>query len=100
MSPKETLTLQALKLKQLHTRGCSDPAFLEALLENAKPEGVPEPEMRNICALVSRPLFDKVEQLCGLLELSKRQFVEMALVEFVDKANQVMSEVAPFGDQE
>jgi hypothetical protein len=101
MSPKETLTLQALKLKALHTRGCSDPAFLEALLENATPEEKAQAtETRNICALVSLPLFDKVEQLCGLLELSKRQFVEMALVDFVAKANLVMAEVDPFSDQE
>lgn len=98
MSPKEVLTLQALKLKQLHTRGVSDPAFVEALLESAPAES--KSEMRNICALVSLPLFEKVEQLCSLLDLSKRQFVEMALVDFVAKADSVMADVNPFSDQE
>lgn len=84
MNTDEILTLQALKFKQLHVQGHSLPAdFVEQLIDQ-HPEV--KAKMRNICAFIDPSLFEKVENLCGILDLSKRQFVEMALQDFVQKA--------------
>jgi len=95
MTPSETLQLQALKLKQLHTRGSSTPgALLDEVIRQNPDEA--KAQLRNICALISPQLFEKVENLCSTLDLSKREFVEMALVEFVELAEKVLREVDPF----
>lgn len=53
------------------------------------------PSMKNICATIHISLFDKVESVTGLLNISKRQFVEHALIEAVEKANSIINEVNP-----
>jgi hypothetical protein len=94
MTPSETLKLQALKLKQLNTRGTSLPGALldEAIRQNPEIKT----QLRNICALISPELFDKVENLANVLDLSKREFVEMALIEFVQHSENVLAEIDPF----
>jgi len=92
MKPSETIRLQALKLKQ--TNQGAHHELIEALLA-ANPEEAKK-GMRNICALVSHQLFEEVESVCNLLGFSKRQVIEMALVEFVKQAHEIIEEVAPF----
>ena len=55
-------------------------------------------ELRNICALITAPLFAEVEGLANMLELSKRRIVEMALIEFLAKASEIVNEVNPLGE--
>lgn len=94
MTPSETLRLQALKLKQINTRGSSIP---DALLSEAiRQDPEVKAQFRNICALISPQLFEKVENLSNVLDLSKREFVEMALIEFVELAEKTLREVDPF----
>ena len=91
MNLDETLRLKALRAKELHQRG-SDMA--DQLLDHLAKDA-PE-QLRNICAHISVPLFDEVDQLCSLLEMSKRRFVELALVDAVQKAHAILHEVQPF----
>lgn len=98
MTPSEILLLQALKLKQsAHGDyvGMNNPfdQMLAPKVE-ADPEAFKD-EFRNICALITLPLFKDIEKLCNALDMSKREFVQLALVEFVDKANKVIAEVNP-----
>lgn len=51
---------------------------------------------RNICAKIWVGLFDEIEQYCGLLEISKRQFVESALIDMLEKTKQIFYEVDPY----
>jgi hypothetical protein len=94
MNTNQTLQLQALKIKQRNTQGFSaisgDPIgdFLEQPDVKAK--------MKNICAFISPQLFSEVEEMGDLLDLSKRQIVEMALVDFLNKAQSVLQEVDVF----
>lgn len=97
MNPSEIIQLHALKLKYMHHRGNSGGPDLIEWAAEQNPEAV-KAELRNICALISPGLFSEVENLCGVLDLSKRQFVEMALIEFVEKANAIFREVNPLGD--
>lgn len=85
MKTDEVLTLQALKFKELHTQGHNMPGRMVEQLIDQNPE-VKE-KLRNICAFITPGLFDQVENVCGVLDLSKRQFVEMALSDLVEKAN-------------
>jgi hypothetical protein len=94
MRTEETLLLQALKLKELNTRGYSGPDLIDSVI-NANPE-VAKEKMRNICAFVSVELFNNVEGVCQLLSLSKRQVVEMALLDFMEKASKVIEETDAF----
>ena len=94
MNSNETLRLQALKLKQLHTNGND---FSDALVDELiKQNPTENPPLRNICAFISPVLFDEIEGLCSMLSISKRRFVEMALVDLMAKANGIVEEVQPF----
>ncbi len=98
MTPSEILLLQSLKLKQsAHGTyvGVNDPfaGIFEAKVQ-ADPEAFKD-EFRNICALISAQLFKEVETLCTALDMSKRGFVQLALIDFVDKANKTITEVNP-----
>ena len=89
MTSDETLLLQALKLKQLGTTGHSlDSDVTERLLDQ-HPEEMKE-KMRNICAFVSISMFEEVANVCEVLSLSKRQFVEMALVDLLAKSHKIL----------
>jgi hypothetical protein len=89
MNLEETLRLKALKLKQLSEGGDFSDVILDQLVKDS-------PETRNICAHISVPLFDEVDNLCSLFEMSKRRFVEMALTDAIAKAHAVLGEVNPF----
>lgn len=98
MNTHETLLLQVLKFKQLNTRGHSLGHDVVGRMIESQPEA--KEKMRNICAFIAPELFEKVENLSGFLELSKREIVEMALLDFVEKANKIVEEVNPFPSDE
>lgn len=94
MNFNETIQLQALKLKQ-STKGNGE--FGDQMIDMALKQ---DPALggltRNICAHISVQLFDRVEQCCGMLDLSKRRFVEMALSEALDRAEAIVADIDPF----
>ena len=53
-------------------------------------------EFRNICAHISPQLFEEIESICSQLSISKRRFVEGALIEALKNATVIISEVQPF----
>jgi hypothetical protein len=90
MKTSEKLTLQALKLKELNTQGVSGPGdFVGQMVDQ---DDQLKAKLKNLCAYVSPALFDEVTQICELLDLSKRQVVEMAVRDFLDKAWDVLNE--------
>jgi len=91
MKTNELLTLQALKLKQLNTVGHTMSGALVDRMIDSSPEA--KEKLRNICAFITPKLFEDIENLCGILDLSKRQFVEMALRDLVEKAEATLSEL-------
>lgn len=98
MNFHETIQLQALKLKQ-STFGAG--AMNDTLVDMALQQ---DPTLggltRNICAHIPVPLFERVEQCCQTLELSKRRFVEMALIEALERAETIIAEIDPFSGVE
>lgn len=94
MTTRETLMLKALQFKETNTGGQLGEALLDQVLEK-QPEAA-----RNICAMISVPLFNEIETYCSLLDISKRRFVEMALQDLLEKTKSVVDEVQPFMDEE
>lgn len=94
MNTHQTLMLQALKIKQLNTQGFM--ATSGDLIGDFLEQPDVKAKMKNICAFISPQLFGEVEEMGNLLDLSKRQIVEMALVDFLNKAQAVIQEVDVF----
>lgn len=97
MRTDDTLRLQALKLKELNTRGYSGPNLVDSLIESNPDQA--KQKLRNICAFISPEMFTNVEGVCNLLSLSKREVVEMALSDFLEKADNIIEEVGSFPAQ-
>lgn len=89
MKSEEILMLQALKLKKLNTRGFDGPDLIEHLVDQNEEA---KAKLRNICAFISPQLFEEINSLTNLLDLSKREFVEMALQDLVAKAHAVIND--------
>ena len=96
MNSSDTIRLHALQFKKQLSGSGTSGVLLDSILEQ-DPE-VAAKAMRNICALISPELFDKIEEYCNALEFSKREVVEMALIDFMEKAKKIMEEVKPFED--
>lgn len=48
------------------------------------------PETRNVCAKVSPGLADRIDQVCQLLDIRKRAFLEAAFIEALYEAEEIM----------
>lgn len=97
MTTDEILTLQALRFKESHFHATS--SALESAIEQEGEAG--QIPLRNICALISVPMFQDIEVYCQMLNLSKRKFVELALSDLLIKTQAVIDKVQPFpADQE
>lgn len=46
--------------------------------------------IKNVCAKVSTQLADEIDGICALLGISKRRFLEAAMLEAVAKAKEIM----------
>ncbi|HIE54731.1 MAG TPA: hypothetical protein EYP90_06060 [Chromatiaceae bacterium] len=49
-------------------------------------------EIKNVCAKVSYKLADEITDVCALLGVSKRAFVEAALIDAVAKSREILDE--------
>lgn len=70
--------------------------MLEKIVNPNNLEETEKVKMRNVCALISVQLFDRLEQTCGLLDLSKRQFIEASLIEALDRADEIVQNEGVF----
>ena len=52
--------------------------------------------LRNVCAKLSVELVDRLDNALGVLSMSKRQFIEMAIIEALDEVDKVLQEVDAF----
>ena len=89
----ELIRLKALQLKSANS-GQSNAELIESQLQ--LPEVSEGFKLRQVCAMVSPQLFDELEGTCELLGVSKRRFVEGALIDAIDRAAVIVSEVDPF----
>lgn len=52
--------------------------------------------LRNVCAKLSVPLVERLDNALSVLDISKRHFIELALIEALDKVDQVLEDVDAF----
>ena len=96
MNPLQELLYQkALTYKQLTKKGTTNDHFFESLFEGADSKIV-----KNVCAKISVPLSDELDNVCGLLNITKRQFIESAIVHALDESKNVMRELDLFDEVE
>lgn len=55
-------------------------------------DGAESPEIKNVCAKLSVKLADEIENICAVLDVSKRRFIEAALLEAVHRAKRIMDQ--------
>lgn len=74
--------------KALHfisTRRNAD--LLDLIAEDRLEANIP---LKNVCAKVTPQLADQIDEVVGLLGVSKRRFLEAAFVEAVQRAHEIM----------
>lgn len=88
MNTRETLILKALQSKALQAG--ADNAFLDVLLSQ-NPEQADQ-LTKNVCARIPIELARDMEGLGALLDLNKREIITLAIRDFLDKANDTLTE--------
>lgn len=88
MNLDEVLQLQVLKLKATQSGQVFSGRLVDQLIEQGEGEG--KVEVRNMCAKVSPQLYESLEQVCSLLDMTKRQFIEAAVADAVGKAEDLI----------
>jgi hypothetical protein len=85
MNFDERIQLQVLKLKSLNS-GIGG-RMLDQLLDQAGENH----QIRQMCAKVSSLLIEDLENVCTILDMSKREFIESAVSEALEKAHEVIN---------
>lgn len=80
MNLDEMIQLGTLKLKADMQGLGVERLFGEAVFEDHKDK------LRNVCALISPELFEALDDACQKLSVTKRQFIEAAIAEGVQRA--------------
>lgn len=73
--------------KTLHLINGSDHG---SLMDLASSDPDYQSQLKNVCAKVSVQLSEKIDSVCGMLDISKRTFIEAALIQAVEQAEAVM----------
>lgn len=56
--------------------------------------------LKNVCAKLSVQLSDEIDRVTNLLDVSKRRFIEAALVDALNEANRIIGEEIDLDDEE
>jgi hypothetical protein len=88
---KKSILEQKLTYKALGFMFDDSDRLLDHMIESGN-EDVKK-HFKNVCAALSMPLIERLENTLGLLNMSKREFFELAIIEALNKADEVMKEV-------
>ena len=88
MNTRETLILKTLQSKALQAG--ADNGFIDVLLSQ-NPEQADQ-LTKNVCARIPIELARDMEGLGALLDLNKREIITLAIRDFLDKANDTLTE--------
>jgi len=83
---KEFLTYKALAFK--HRTSAMD-LIGEGMIE----EGEVNIEMKNVCAKLSKELSDDIDKTVNFLDIRKRRFIELAIIQALEDAKNIIEEV-------
>ena len=67
---------------------------IDNVLEN--PDVVASLKLRTVCTALDPSVFERLDGLCQLLEIPKRRFAEMALIEAMERAESIIKDMNAF----
>lgn len=70
---------------------------VDRMLEKEMAAGAPH--VKTVCAPISIELFDRLTETLGLLDISKRTFIEAAIIAALDQADAIIAQVDIFEGQ-
>jgi hypothetical protein len=70
--------------------------LFDHLLESGQLVETGSVELRNVCAKLSVELAERLDNTLSVIDMSKRQFIEMALIEALDKVDQAVESLDAF----
>lgn len=91
MTPDQFMLMKVLKAKQLNDVG-SDVDLLDHFMKQEGNQEELRKQLKNLCAYVSPHLASEVEQLCDFLDITKREFIEKAIIDYVAKAQSIIEQ--------
>lgn len=80
----EILTYRALAFKHGHS--------VSGIIDAAISDGQAPSATKNVCAHLSLPLVDRLENALGILDMSKRAFIESAIIDALDRYDSIATE--------
>ena len=86
---------ELLMYKTLHVKQSfqGNDFILEHLMAQNPEEAEKSLQLKNVCAKISVQLADRLDGVCGLLDISKRRFIEAAIINALDEADRVTAEL-------
>lgn len=94
MNFTQFIQFRALSAKaQIEGQAFNSPTT-EALIEKAA--ATSPAEFKTVCAPISIPLFDRLTNTLSILDISKRTFIEVAIVEALNRADEIIKQVDVF----
>lgn len=89
---------QLIQLKSLETvrslTGSGE--IVDAMLKQSGESMEKSGQMRNVCALITNDLFNELESFTNFIGVSKRQFIESAIIKSLEDAKEIAKEVGLF----
>lgn len=93
MNFDQTIQFRALRFKA-HVEGSAyNSEHMEKIFDDAAEKAQ---IIKTVCAPISIQLFDRLNNTLAMLDISKRQFIELALIEALDRADAIVSQVDVF----
>lgn len=87
---REIITKEVLELKH----GASH--NVDHLFAESYEKLVSEGKLTNVCCKITPELFDRLSAACVFLNISKRKFIELAIIQGLEEASLVMDEYGIF----
>lgn len=90
MNFKQLIQLKALEnIRAVSGTG----SIIDAALAQPDSSLAKSGQMRNVCAMVTNELFDDLEGFTKFMDISKREFIEAAIIKALEEAKQIAGEV-------
>jgi len=90
----QEILMRALQFKNMvEGQSSGNTEGIEKIIEE---QAAKSDEFKTVCAPISVPLFDRMGHAMLTLGMSKRQFIEMAIIEALDRADAILASVDVF----
>lgn len=88
---------QYIQFKALSFKFDDSDKLLDIILaERENEEQIGEVKFKNVCAKLTEQLVDRMEGTCGMLGISKRKFIELAVCDALERCDSIIEEIDPF----